>query len=560
LRLRDIADAHADLDDPRHSPAVPNVKSGRTRGTRIAARALAAIAVTAAAAAVWWRGPGGRAPAPEHVARFTLTLQAPDFFALDAPSMAFSPDGSSLVYAERDATGAKLYIRGIDEFNGRPIPGSEGTGSIVVSPDGEWIGFFAGRTLKKIALRGGTAIEICTVASPPLGATWLGDAIVLGSVNGSGLLRVRAEPSSTATPLDGAAAGAEAWPESLPDGSILFTVPPTGGKPAFLAVASTATGKRTVLLEGSAGHYLSTGHLVFVRGNSLMAVRFDLATLALVGAPTAVIDNVQVLERSGAAQVAVSTTGNLAFVSRRTFSARQLVLVDRHGQTRPLVDEERPFTNPRVSPDGSRIVVDITSSAGPDVWVYDIGRAVWLQLTFNGLGNAPIWTPDGRSITYVAVVNGGPKLFRKPADGSGPAELLSDRPGNPHSWSPDGRWLARTTARDGGGVGLALLAMDATHTARPFPATPDGPEMAAPAISPDGRWIAYVTTDSGRRQVYVRRFPEGEGRWLVSPDGGTQPMWARSGRELFLSGRRPHDGGRHHHGTGIQGGPSTTPV
>jgi len=240
---------------------------------------------------------------------------------------------------------------------------------------------------------------------------------------------------------------------------------------------------------------------------------------------------VQVQERSGAAQVAVSATGNLAFIPRRTFAARQLVLVDRHGQTQPVADDARIFENPRLSPDGSRIVVDIVSNVGPDVWVYDIGRAVWTQLTFNGMGSVPIWTPDGRSITYIALVGGRPNLFRKAADGSGSAELLSDAPGNPHSWSPDGRWLARASATPG--VGLELLAMDATHTTSPFPATPEGSETGAPAISPDGRWITYVTTDSGRRQVYVRPFPEGESRWLVSSDGGTQPMWARSGRELF---------------------------
>jgi serine/threonine-protein kinase len=209
-----------------------------------------------------------------------------------------------------------------------------------------------------------------------------------------------------------------------------------------------------------------------------------------------------------------------------------LTLVDQAGRAEPIALPSRSYDNLRLSPDGQRIAVGVEDNGRLDVWLYDIPRATWSRLTFSGNNSVPIWTSDGKRVAFISDRDGKPKMYWKAADGTGSEELLSTEAGNPHSWSPDGRFVARTFnfGRASGEIGI--LSLDDRRT-RPFLSTPEGNEIAAPAFSPDGRWLAYVSNETGRRQVYVRAFPTGEGRWLISSDGGIQPMWARSGRELF---------------------------
>jgi serine/threonine-protein kinase len=391
--------------------------------------------------------------------------------------------------------------------------------------------------LRVLSLDGGTPADVCLVAAPPLGAAWTSTGtIVLGSIDGSGLLTVPATGGIPQPVGSSRSGGIEAWPDALPDGtSVLYTMMPAAGRPAYVAVVSLATGERKQLFEGSAARYLPSGHLVYLAGSSLMAVRFDLQRLEVTGTAVSLQGDVQQDENTLAAQFTVSPTGNLAYVSRIPRNVRNLVLVDRQGQAVPVAPPARTYNNPRVSPDGQRIVVDVQGASGPDIWIYDVSRATWSQLTFNGASNAPIWTPDGERITFINASDGAQELYWKNADGTGVDELLSAEGGNPHSWSGDGRLLARVIAGVSGNFGsqLALLSLDDGRRTRPFPSAREGTEMNAPAIDPSGRFIAYVANDSGRREIYVRPFPQGEGRWLVSDAGGIQPMWSRDGRELF---------------------------
>jgi len=518
--------------------------TGRSRRMRmmwILGGAVAIVMVALAGAPLWQaRSSAARIPAA-NVARLTATLDAPDWFALDRPTLAWSPDGARLIYQERNDAGARLYARPIDQFGSQPIVGTETAVGPFPAPDGDRIGFVLNGKLRTLSLDAGTSTDVCAVATVPLGAAWISaDTIVLGSMNGSGLWQVPASggtPQAVGGSQSAEARPAEAWPAALPDGrSVLYTVMPADGKPAYLAVASVATGERKVLIEGSAAQYVSTGHLVYLLGSSLMGVRFDPERFEVVGHPVRLVDDVQQVQGAGAAQFAVSSTGSLVYVSRVSRSApKHLVLADRRGQAEQIAQPARSYGNPRVSPDGQRIVVDVQGPTGTDIWAYDVPRGTWSQLTFNARSGVPVWTPDGKRITFVVATDGRSKLYWKAADGGGPDELLSTEPGNPHSWAPDGRLLARAGGNPtgGGGSQVMLLSMDGGRETRPLLAKREGTEMAAPAIHPSGRWIAYVANDSGRRQVYVRPFPEGEGRWLVSVEGGTQPMWGRNGQELF---------------------------
>jgi serine/threonine-protein kinase len=535
-RYRDVGDIRRDLED---LAAVPLVPSPKRKSLRIRMPAVLACAAALGLGAVaglylWQRASTEPSPPGAPVARFTTI--AGGYSNLARPIMAWFPDGSGFVYVARDDTGSRLFVRTLNELQSRALAGSESGANPFLSPDGAWIGFFADRKLKKLPVRGGAAIDLSPITSVPLGASWTGTgSIVMGSIDGSGLWQVPLSggpPQPVVRAPGSDTSGAEAWPQALPDGgSVLFTMMPTAQRPAFVAIASLASGERKPLLEGSAAQYIPTGHMVYARGTSLMGVRFDLGRLEVVGEPVVLLDGVLQADRAGAAQFNVATTGSLLYIDRADASPRrQLMLVDRHGQAEPISPEWRGYRNPRVSPDGQRIVADIEEVRGSDVWIYDRLRAAWNQLTFNGRSLAPIWTPDGKRVTY-ATAEENSKLLWKLADGSGSEELLSSEAGNPHSWSPDGRWLARTSGGVGLSAALAVLSMDAERRTRPF-LSKEGSSFNAPAFSPDGRWLAYVSDESGRREIYVRGFPAG-GQWRVSSDGGTQPMWARNGSELF---------------------------
>jgi len=520
------------------------VKRGSKRSARrtVFAVLIAIAAVSLVAASVYWGNRSvSRAEAPaSEIARLQITLKPDELInTLTRPIMAISPDGSQVVYVRRTALSTHLYIRSVDAFESRPIPGTQGATSPFFSPDSKWVGFFADSKLKKVAVRGGAPLEICAVDAVPLGASWSrSGVIVLGSINGSGLQSVPDaggdlkpwSPHGTRTGTTG-----QAWPEALPDGTnVIFTSHANPAKP-LLSAESRITGESKTLIEGSFGRYVSPGFLVYVSGSSLMAVRFDLARLEVMGAPVVVLDRVQQVQQpvpGGAAQFSVSTSGSLVYLLPSDGRAldRSLMLVDRDGRAREIAPPARPYFVPRLSPDGRRIAVHVQEDVETNVWIYDIPRATWNRLTFNGNSGAPIWTPDGKYVTFAGP---GGYIYRKAVDGSGSDEQLSSESlGNPHSWSPDGRWLA-TAGADGGRSWIWLLTVGNDRTPRHFLSDREIREQNAPAISPDGRWMAYVSNESGKRQIHVRSFPTGEGHWMVSTEGGTQPMWARDGSELF---------------------------
>ena len=304
---------------------------------------------------------------------------------------------------------------------------------------------------------------------------------------------------------------------------------------ARIVVQSLETGERRIVVEGgSFPRYSPTGHVVFARPGTLLAVPFDLARLEATGPPAPVVEGVLWNRFTGAAQFALSRTGSLAYVPGSELAANAvLVWVDRRGGARPLPAPPRPYENPRLSPDGSRVAVDVND----DVWVYDLVRGTLTRLTFEPTENeTPVWTPDGKRVTYASDRQGKPRsVFWKPADGSSPEELLLTRENHAHvtSWSPDGRVLAVTDFDpvQGGDGDIWLFPADGKGEARPFLKTPFGER--AGRFSPDGRWIAYTSNESGRDEVYVQVLPGPGGKWQVSTDGGGQPVWARSGRELF---------------------------
>ena len=489
--------------------------------------------------------------APHSVAtpltRFALTLPASTPLATSQrPAVAFSPDGTRLVYVAGVGGSTQLYLRQMDQFESTPIPGTEGGSGPFFSPDGQWLGFFTYNKLKKVSLKGGAPLILCNASPVSRGASWgPDDTILFIQAHSEGISRISASggnPQIVTTPNAQQGEVGHYWPEILPGGKhVLFTIATAGNfDEAYIAVQSLETGARQALVRGgSHAHYVPTGHLVYVRAGSLMAVPFDLGRLKVAGTPVPVIDKVMVARESGAGHFSFSSSGSLVYASGdAAVTERSLLWVDRRGATRALSDIQRQFHNPSLSPEGQRVAVMIYGT-NQDVWIYEFTRGTLTRLTFDGSEDwGPIWTPDGKRVAFTSVKPGAfPNVFWKPADGTGTEEQLTtgNNPKFTGSWSPDGKTLAFSAFGSEGdtstGNDILVLSLEGDYQPRPFLRTTFS--EYGPEFSPDGHWLAYVSNESGRNEVYVQPFPGPGAKQQISTEGGTSPVWARNGRELF---------------------------
>jgi serine/threonine-protein kinase len=259
-----------------------------------------------------------------------------------------------------------------------------------------------------------------------------------------------------------------------------------------------------------------------------MAVPFDVERLEVTGTPVPMVEDV--LSAGDSAYYDVSATGSLVYASGNAEAVqRRLVWVGRNGAEQPLASPALGYGYPRISPDGQRVAVELENQ----IWLYDLSRDTLTRLTFEGSSNqSPGWTPDGKRIAFRSNKEGPNNLFWQLADGSGGLERLasSQNTQNLNSWSGDGQLLAffennPTSLRD-----IWVLRLS-DRKAQPFLQTAFN--EGAPSFSPDGRWLAYVSNESGRPEIYVQPYPGPGGKWQISTEGGTEPLWNRNGRELF---------------------------
>jgi Tol biopolymer transport system component len=263
-----------------------------------------------------------------------------------------------------------------------------------------------------------------------------------------------------------------------------------------------------------------------------MAVPFNLQRLeAAANAPVALDDIVD------GDYFAISRDGTLAYKPGGKTLDAQLAWVDRRGEMQRLPAPPRNYWSPSLSPDGGRAALESVGGV-LDIVIYDLERGTLSRLTSEGSSQVPIWTPDGSRIVYRATRAGTRNLFWKPVDGGGPEERLTtgEYVHTPHSWSPDGKLLAYEEEHPETGDDIWLLPIEGDRSPRPFLKTRFHEWF--PRFSPDGRWLAYVSNESGRDEVYVQPFPGPGRRWQISTEGGTAPVWARSGRELFYRNGR----------------------
>ena len=548
-RLRDIGDARSDVEDAFADKisAPPETSPWRMYVTS-AAIAAGVIALVSALLISRYSQ-----TASQPVVRTSIMLPEGLDLARGAREypLALSPDGARVVYvAERSGSGTSLYVRELNAIEPAAIPGTEGASNPFFSADGRWVGFFANGALLKVLVSGGTPIEICKVDGRPMGADWVDGTIVFGTYQ-QGLFKVSAQGGMSQPLFQSPLA---IWPDILPDrktvlftlgGSVLLTMPLQGGTPHVVARRSDdleGVAASAQWLQGPAANaprlgagwilqarYVPTGHLVYGQAPGIVrAIAFDATSLIVAGSPISLIDSVYEAPAAGAVYFAISDSGLLAYSPENR--KRELVWVDRTGLATPVGVDPQAFRFVSLSPEGDRVAISIDSEVRvSDIWIYDLKRpGPRTRLTTEQHNLNPIWTPDGTRVWFWR----GGGLASKATNGNALVDVaIPNGDNSPRSWSPDGRTLLfnRTAAETG--IDIWQLSLDGKNS--PGPLLVRSFDDLDAAFSPDGRWIAYVSNESGRPEIFVAPYAALTERIPISSAGGTSPVWARDGRELF---------------------------
>ena len=276
-----------------------------------------------------------------------------------------------------------------------------------------------------------------------------------------------------------------------------------------------------------------SGHLVYARAGSLLAVPFDLQRLEVTGQPVEVVSGVMMTPSGGGAEFALSDTGTLVYAPGLSRTEdRRVVWIDRQGRTEPLIERPGPFTALALSPDGQSVALQRQGGLETIV-IYDIARGTPTHWTSEWDNASPLWSPTGRGIVFTSARASNWDLYKGPVNQSQEVEMLatSDFVKVPMSWSPDGKVVAFQTGRQETGQDIFVLSLNGERKQEPL--VTGRANEGAPAFSPDGRWIAYESDETGEFEIYICRYPRGDGRQRVSNGGGTLPRWNPRGQELF---------------------------
>ena len=536
-RLRDIGDARRLLDEcaqDQNALALAATASPR----RIAGWAAAAVfgLIAAALAVIHFR----EKPAETPVSRLNILPPEGTTF----PNAAWTPpaisaDGRSIVFQAVSADGKyRLWLRPLDSMTPHPLPGTENGSYPFWSPDGKSLGFFADGKLKKIALAGGPPTALAD-AVEPRGGTWNQNGVIVFAPTAYSLERISATGGAPRSVTNTGLKTANRFPWFLPDGRHFAYLSGIAGGPYIIHIAMLDSPAEDRILDGAVDSQAvyAQGHLLFLRGNTLMSRAFDTGRLTFTGDALPVAEQIQVgYSVLALASFAVSQNGALAYQSG--VNDVLLTWLDRTGKRLGTVGDAGILAQFSLSPDGKSVAVAThdSSVANIGIWLYDLARG--LRTRFAGPGGAAVWSPDGKTVVFQSNRTGHVELYRKPADGSHDEELLySDSLEKSASdFSPDGKYLAYTARSPDTGIDIWIL-QDPLGTpggggSRPFTRTQFNETGAR--FSPDGHWIAYHSNESSRNEVYVAPFPGPGGRVQVSTAGGAVPRWSANGKELFF--------------------------
>jgi eukaryotic-like serine/threonine-protein kinase len=553
-RLRDIGDARISLDEiltgaPEAAPGIAASQPTWRRALPWAAGLLVAVIIGFVA---WVLKPAPPAP-PPRVLRYEIFPPEKTRFgtepANNTAAFAVSPDGLHVAFAAAaPGSPAQLWIRDLDSTAPRPLPDTEGATAPFWSPDSRSLAFETGGKLERVDISGGPPQVICAVGRV-IGGAWNQDGLILfGSYEG--LMQVSAAGGSPSA-LIKAAAGQFVLehPSFLPDGRhFLYLSPTQPGNAAYIgSIDSAGRPKAPVVLvtNGSVSNVVDIsyvpsqragpGRIVFLQADGrLVAQAFDASREKLEGDPITVAQGVDTFTASNNGILAYTGGNGLPF---------QLTWFDRNGKVLGTVGEAGAgvLPLPAISPDGDVVAVPLEDAAGGiDLWLYDVRRGVRSRFTFDGKNNElPVWSSDGNRIAYVSFPAGIPAIYEKSVDGMGQAERFDARETNlvPLDWSRDGRYLVEGYGGNPLAIWILRLSPQSLHSeGKSLPYVKSDFNAMNARLAPNTEWLAYDSDETGRDEIFVQTFPRPGGKWQVSTDGGTRPVWSRDGKELYFIG------------------------
>jgi serine/threonine protein kinase len=475
------------------------------------------------------------------VPRIAMALTAPPHVPVTSfDSAVLSPDGNSVVLVVSTDRGSSLWFRNVADAEPRPLSHTDGASMPFWSPDSRNVGFYADGKLKRLAVAGGPPRTICD-AEASSGGTWNRDDVIVFTPFYLGpLYRVSANGGAPVaiTKLD-KREEAHRWPVFLPDGEhVLFLGDAARTEDHHLKIAALHDRGVKELMQGVTNAlYAEPGYLLYTRAGSLLAQPFDAKAQTLSGEPQVLAE--QLVERTdGHDHIYEFSVANGRLTYRSASSNRQMAWVDRKGMVIETIGEPRRIGPLQLAPDRRHIAFSQIDAdgRGEDIWLMDLTRNVITRLTFDPESDVgPIWSPDGKKIAFMSMRSGLGDLYV--ADVVNPSNVhraaSAVRGLFPTSWSPDGQFILMDYSENGGydiwsystKTGKAEL-----YLASKFD------ELGA-VVSPDGAWVAYESTESGRSELYVERFPTHESRRQISTAGGQFPIWRPDGKELFYEAR-----------------------
>jgi len=460
--------------------------------------------------------------------------------------MAVSPDGRTLVYVGEAPHGSQLWIRDLESGTSRALPGTNEPEMPVFSPDGRWIIFRMNSqdNLGKVPVAGGAVEPLYATTSLSTVTFLTNDSLVFSAANAGMIgshLYTGSLAGGTAKPFllnDSTGASVTQFGAFMaPDDKTLIFASSSAAKNTGKVIAWATRSERVAMLTDIQAFSIlgySAGHIIYFNdAGAIMAVAFDLASHRVTGQPISTGETA--LMDVYSAKAALSVKGDLTFIVGG--GPVRPMLVDRYG-SKPLMTAERAINDGRYSPDGRRIAFSIRDAGRTDVWVYTVSSGSLDRLTSAGSVNDRVeWSPDGRRVIFRSDREGPTSLWWQTVDGSSPAERITPRelkvPVLEGVLTPDGKTLVFRVDTPNRLRDILSVPMSGDKTITPVLAT-DADELS-PRISPDGKWMAYVSAESGQDEVYVRPFPGGGGRTLVSMNGGREPLWSRDGRTIFYS-------------------------
>lgn len=536
-----------------HVPsATKNAKLGGIRPPKRAHTAIAVAVLLLASAATFYVRNQRAGTAAQSATAASRFIVAPLADAAIGRSPSITPDGAALVYPGSAQTGRRLFVRNVNELAARALPGTEGALNAFVSPDGKWIGFITSDDkLQKVAMDGGAPTGLVGVFRYSDGV-WAGnDRIIISGYGQQGLSWTSSSGGAlhTLTKLDTARRESDhAKPFVLPDQrTVVFVIArnrtgpgPTAGELAVVSLDTAAMSPAPVArlgVQSRGAVAFVDGWLLYVAadGGGIMAIRFDATSRTTSGEP------VRVLEQADGGVRVASLAANGTLLYTRALDVNAAVLVDSTGDAKPLFSNVTgSFMNPRLSPDGTRLAIQVTTKSGNDVWVYDVATGTPLHVTSSGSAVGPTWSADGKSVLFFSTQGGIDAAWRADLDGnSAPERVIASSGLFALSTAKDGRELLYQ--RMIGGVWSVWHAdignrVDSNRVANAV--IKEKYDAFMPSLSPDGKWLAYATNESGRYEIYVRPFPGPGAAVQVSQGGGTEPSWSRDGNKVYYRGER----------------------